>query len=733
MAVAGANGARSIQFGTFEVDLRAGELRRNGSKVKLQEQPFQVLTLLLEQPGAVVTREEIQKRLWPVDTFVDFDHSLNAAIRRLRDALGDSAENPRFVETVARRGYRFVAPVNGASAAVAAPVVPQLPETAVEPKRRRVVVSVLILLIGAIGGAIVANWPHPPAQIRQRRLTANPEDHPVLGAAISPDGKYLAFSDNTGFYLRETESGLVHALWLPKGFSPEPTAWYPDGIRLLVTLVEAPTAPQSVWEISIVGGSPHRLIDDGRQAAVSRDGSQIAFIRGPKLAEELWVMQADGERPRRLLGGPRSMYGAPAWSPDGQRIAFTNGGYAPAKFEVTTNIGILTLSNGHQETILPSASRHALMHTETDSGHLGPGLVWTRDNQLIYSVSEPRPNQQDSNLWSMQLDSRGHITGTPVRLTATPDDVAAISATADDKRIAYMKYSLNPDVYIAEMKADGTRLGPQDRLTLDEGRDYPFAWTPDNKTVLFASDRDGLFHVFKQRIDQSIPELLVGGNEAAMTPRLTPDNSTILYVIWPKLGQDSLESQLMGVPLSGGPPRLVLERSGLGNMQCARLPSTLCLYDTRSQTEMSFFRFEPATGKSEELPQLKIKDEPAYAYNWSLSPDGKTLATAKREGVQKDPSITLSSLEDGSKRTVTAQAWAGISSIDFAADGRSLFAPAYTNAGKWALLNIDLAGNTRTLLEDTDMLGWAIPAPDGKHLALWKARGTSNVWMLERN
>ncbi len=102
MAVISENGTRSVQFGIFEVDLRAGELRRNGSKVKLQEQPFQILTLLLEHPGEVVTREELQKKLWPADTFVDFDHSLNAAIRRLRDALGDSAENPRFVETVAR-------------------------------------------------------------------------------------------------------------------------------------------------------------------------------------------------------------------------------------------------------------------------------------------------------------------------------------------------------------------------------------------------------------------------------------------------------------------------------------------------------------------------------------------------------------------------------------------------------------------------------------------------------
>src|SRR5580692_9192557 len=101
-----------VQFGIFEADLWAGELRRNGSKVRLQEQPFQILAFLLERPGQLVTREELHGRLWPRDTFVDFDHGLNAAIKRLRDALGDSAENPRFVETLARRGYRFVAPVS---------------------------------------------------------------------------------------------------------------------------------------------------------------------------------------------------------------------------------------------------------------------------------------------------------------------------------------------------------------------------------------------------------------------------------------------------------------------------------------------------------------------------------------------------------------------------------------------------------------------------------------------
>ena len=103
---------RLVRFGAFEVDLRAGELRKDGAKLKLTGQPFQVLTILLEQPGEVVTREELQKRLWP-DTFVDVDHNLNTAINKIREVLGDSAESPRFVETLPRRGYRFIAPVGG--------------------------------------------------------------------------------------------------------------------------------------------------------------------------------------------------------------------------------------------------------------------------------------------------------------------------------------------------------------------------------------------------------------------------------------------------------------------------------------------------------------------------------------------------------------------------------------------------------------------------------------------
>ncbi len=103
---------RIMRFGAFEADLQAGELRKHGLRIKLQEQPFEILAILLQNPGELVLREDLRQRLWPADTFVDFDHSLNRAINKLRDALGDSAENPRFVETLPRRGYRFIAPVN---------------------------------------------------------------------------------------------------------------------------------------------------------------------------------------------------------------------------------------------------------------------------------------------------------------------------------------------------------------------------------------------------------------------------------------------------------------------------------------------------------------------------------------------------------------------------------------------------------------------------------------------
>ncbi len=146
--------AEILRFGVFEVKVRAGELRKQGVRIKLQEQPFHVLTVLLQRPGEVVTREELRNQNWPVDTFVDFDNSLNTAINKLREALGDSADNPRFIETLPRRGYRFIAPVtnvDGTTRGTAAGV-----SAGVPLRSRKIVVTAAIALLAAgIAGGLL--------------------------------------------------------------------------------------------------------------------------------------------------------------------------------------------------------------------------------------------------------------------------------------------------------------------------------------------------------------------------------------------------------------------------------------------------------------------------------------------------------------------------------------------------------------------------------------------------
>ena len=169
---------RIIRFGIFEVDLRAGELRRNGSKVKLQEQPFQVLAMLLERPGEVVTREGIQQKLWPEDTFVDFEHSINAAVKRLREALGDDADNPRFVETLPRRGYRFIASADVGAGLVSAHE--GRPQGA--PLRRRYIVLAGAIIVATLAALLAFNV----ADLRDRLLRHASPPPKIESIAVLP-------------------------------------------------------------------------------------------------------------------------------------------------------------------------------------------------------------------------------------------------------------------------------------------------------------------------------------------------------------------------------------------------------------------------------------------------------------------------------------------------------------------------------------------------------------------
>ncbi len=189
-----------VRFGVFEADLRAGELRKDGLKVRLQEQPFRVLALLLKQPGEVVTRDELREKLWSADTYVDFDKSLNTTVNKLREALGDSAENPRFVQTLHRRGYRFIAPVEGIfqerSAVDAA--APRVGGKAADYSalRRKLRVQQALLAVTAIALLAVSfvHFRQTPPEAPLRRFAFTP---PEAVAAAPPLSKPLSLSHPT--------------------------------------------------------------------------------------------------------------------------------------------------------------------------------------------------------------------------------------------------------------------------------------------------------------------------------------------------------------------------------------------------------------------------------------------------------------------------------------------------------------------------------------------------------
>ena len=333
--------SRPVRFGVFEVDLQAGELRKSGMKLKLTGQPFQVLTILLDHPGEVVTREELQTRLWP-DTFVDAEHNLNAAINKIREVLGDSAESPRFIETVPRRGYRFIASVEG-SALSTAPERGATPSTqsseAVVHREfngtakilRYPVITAAALLLVAGTYFLIHNKSKAPALPRQRTLTRLTFDDGLqFGATWSPDSRFLAYSSNRGgrfdIWVQQVSGGEPVQATKGPGDKWQPD-WSPDGKYIAYRSEEG---DGGLFIIPALGGEglERKIASFGYNPRWSPDSSRLLFQSAEFIgASSFYVVGVDGETPRQILtkfsGGPYSGHFpiSAAWYPDGQRIS----------------------------------------------------------------------------------------------------------------------------------------------------------------------------------------------------------------------------------------------------------------------------------------------------------------------------------------------------------------------------------------------------------------------------
>jgi DNA-binding winged helix-turn-helix (wHTH) protein/Tol biopolymer transport system component len=630
----------TLRFGAYEVNLPAGQLYKHGIKIGLRDQSFQVLAALLERPGEVVTREELRKRLWSADVFVDFDNNLNAAVGRLREALGDSADHPHFIETLPKRGYRFLENVSeppethtyskrlrhvdspNSEGVASSPlatgdlgVLNHAPAQVVTPdsvgiadllrRHKRTAMATVAIVVALIGLAWFL-WRHPtvsPAELTQRRLTFNSSENPVQRSAISPDGKYLAYSDAAGIHVKLISTGEEHMIPKPARALADARwvvdSWFPDGTQLLADTSQA-GGHGSMWAVSALGQSARELREDAEGYEVSPDGTHIVFAplepgrsNNPR---EIWVVDSQGDNPHRVVVralGEDEESRKVHWSPDGNRLAYSNAQLTP-----TGDIQFATIEtrdvNGTKPTVIVS---------ETDSS-LGD-FWWLPDGRIVYVRTDE--SSGDDNLWQISIDGKtGTPTGKPKQITQwAGSSLDSLSASADGKRLAFSKLVDQWQVYIGELARDGTRLlGPLRRLRNQETDDRPSGWTADSKAVLFDSFSNGTSRIFKQGVNESTAQPLVAEPQNPIWPRISADGNLILYIEDPKA--PSARFRMMSVPVNGGVPQFVLETATGLNDECARPPSNLCVGLEESQDDKNLIvgAIDPIKGRGKVLRTL---------------------------------------------------------------------------------------------------------------------------------
>jgi Tol biopolymer transport system component/DNA-binding winged helix-turn-helix (wHTH) protein len=753
---------RLFRFDTFEVDLWTGELRKGGTKLRIQEQPLKVLAMLLNRQGELVTREELQQGLWSQDTFVDFDRGLNTAVNRLRSVLNDPAETPRFVETVGRRGYRFIGRAGEFD---------RTPET--EPKcelatdeeelevataRRRswrlwgLALGSSLLVAAAVLVWLRQRQPSSPVEFHQRQLTANSTENAVTGAAISQGGDYLAYADLKGIHVETVATGDTQDIPQPESLRGMQVSWNivstwgQNGTGFLANAIPHGQR-SSIWFVPLTGEAPRKLRDDAVAWTVSRDGSSVAF--GSNLGElyyrEIWLMKPDGGQARKLFeAGENTAFAGAEWSPDGQRLSYIKWHPTAEKYEWT--IESRDLKGGPPVAEMSGAAPFDLADWS-----------WSPNGRIIYSLPDPTdPRANTCNFWQSRVDA---ATGEPLEKPRLLTNWSGFcmdqtSLSADGKRLAFRKSSIQSAVYLADVRSNGTMIGAPQRFTLNEGRNYPAAWTADSKSVVFASNRNGRMEIFRQSLDQTTAEpigaVIDEGIETTGTglldmliPRLSPDGASIMYLVFPRDSGSSTPVHLMKIPVTGGRPQLVLTTTlgSIHSLRCAKSPASLCVLAERSsdQKHLIFSGFDPVMGRGRQLVAFDTQSSPDAEYVWDLSADGTRIAILRRS----ESAIHLISLRDQAEHDLKVEGWGDLQSLDWTADDKGLFVSSSTPEGS-PLLRVDLDGHAKVLWEVTGSIQsnsypffsgpsapWAVPSPDGRHLAICVWSINANVWMIE--
>jgi len=286
--------------------------------------------------------------------------------------------------------------------------------------------------------------------------------------------------------------------------------------------------------------------------------------------------------------------------------------------------------------------------------------------------------------------------------------------------------------YLGELAAGGARMSPPRRLTNDEAYDAPTAWTPDSKAVLFESQRNGTWGIFKQQISQDTVEPVVTGTQDALGPRLSADSAWILYLERPKAAAGArAPGRLMRIPVSGGVPQFVFETRNFIDFNCASAPASFCVVSEESQDgkQLILTAFDPLKGRGKVL--RTIQKDPTADFAGKISPDGTTFALSR--GGAAEIHIRLLIVPGGPDREFTVKGWPSLTGLDWSADGKGLYCGS-VSPQRGTLLYVDLEGNARVLWQQKGGAGsaiWGVPSPDGRYLAILGTASNRNVWMLE--
>ena len=594
-----------VEFGDFRLDVQSGELWNGPRRVVLADQPFRILLLLTARPGVLVTRDELRKALWDADTFVDFEHGLNAAIKRLREVLGDSATTPRFIETIPRRGYRFIAPIQPHEIEDAADAMhtAALPTTATvvatttpSPSNRgRSARWMIAGLLGILSAAAVVGvrwmwggFHHVRAETTGRlmRLTATAGLN--VDPALSPDGSLLAYaSDRAGagnldLWVQRIGSETPTPITSDAGDETEPS-FAPDGAHIVFARSDG------IYITGATGGTVRRVaqVARPRNPRFSPDGRWIAYwigrpigiTRAPGATGEAFIVSSDGGSPRALLPAFASVR-HPIWSADGQRLLFIG-----ARDSSDTGVDWYIASrDGNTAT---KTNAYDSLHSVGAASLQDPPIptAWDHDGAVLTGTTA----NDRSNVWQLTLSaSSGQVVGMPRRLTfgTAIERHPTIAATG---RIAFASLVENVDIWRVPLDpTSGLASGPLERVTNNPASDVVHNVSRDGRTLVFNSSRTQQEEVWLKDLGTGRErQLTLSG---AISGDVSPDGSTVL--VWRRQSIELVRiSDGRTSTLCTDCPRAFGWSSDGSRVLLARnKPSRLLVHDLRSGRESEIAR-----------------------------------------------------------------------------------------------------------------------------------------------